>query len=242
MKLTSPDIANLITLLNTATLCGIDTVVIADGKARGVSPAKTSVLLSTENLPKMNDVCIGRVKELQSRLSLFASNKDTVVQTKESDRGDIVSLEITAGRNKAQYRCASVALMGEKIPKNVPDAYAPMYSILLLKDEAKMLLDSVRVMNSKKIALIIKPDGTVNFDTMDDSNDHFTVAVENPATSLQDHDETIVNYFAVEIFSPVLRELMNSDAIEFSVGMKTLSATINGHKIILVPQINEEED
>ena len=241
MKLTTENTAKLTALLNTAGICGIESIVIIDNKARGINPAKTCFLVSSDNLPQFpQKIGLGRLKDLQSRISVFTDKSDVVVDAKESERGEITSLEVSSGRNRVQYRCQSTVLLADSIPKNVPDAFNPAYKLFINKDEIKMILDAVRVMGSKRVTLSIKGDRSVSFTTSDASNDNFTVAISTPAERITEDEETVVNYYAVDVFSPVMKELMSLDTAVVQVGERgTMTAKINQHNVVLLPQVND---
>lgn len=242
MKLTTENTTKLNALLNTASICGIESIVVIDDKARGINPAKTCFLVSSDNLPQFpQKIGLGRLKDLQSRISVFADKSDVVIDAKESERGEITSLEVSSGRNKVQYRCQSTVMLADSIPKNVPDAFNPAYKLFINKDEMKMILDAVRVMGSKRITLAIKGDRTVSFTTSDASNDNFTVALSTPAERITEDEDTVVNYYAVDVFSPVIKELMSLDTAVVHVGERgTMTAKINQHSVVLLPQVNDD--
>lgn len=244
MKLTTENTTKLTGLLNVASMCGIESIVIIDDKARGINPAKTCFLVSEDNLPKFpQKIGLGRLKDLQSRISVFADKSDVVIDAKESERGEITSLEVSSGRNKVQYRCQSTVMLGESIPKNVPDAFNPAYKIFINKDEMKMVLDAVRVMGSKRVTLAVKADRSVSFTTSDASNDNFTVALSTPAERITEDEDTVVQYYAVDVFSPVIKELMALDTAVVQMGERgTLTAKINQHNVVLLPQVNDDGD
>lgn len=244
MKLKSDDTKNLTSLISAATMCGIDAVVVIDGKVRGINPAKTCVMLSTENVPAFSQkIGLGRLKELQSRLSVFSGKSDVVIDAKENDRGEISSIEISSGRNKVQYRCTSTVMLNDGIPKNVPDAFSPAYKVFIDKEEMKTTLDAIRVMGSKRITFCIKADRSVSITAMDSGNDNFTVSLATPAERITEDEDTIVNYYSVDVFAPIIKELMQFDTAVLHLGERgTLSAKMNGHMLIMLPQIGDDTE
>lgn len=243
MKLDQEQTQLLSNLLSVASICGIGSIVIVDGKARGINESKTCALISTDNLPQFSTkIGIGRIRDLQSRITVFAGKTDVVVDVKESDRGEVSALEISSGRNKVQYRCTSVVMLNDSIPKNVPDAFTPAVKIFMQKDEMRTLLDAVRVMGSKKITLVVKTDRTVSFTVADAGNDNFTVTLNTPAEIIN-ADETIVQYYSADVLGPVMKEKMDGDTAVFNLGERgTFSTSVHGHTVIALPQIGDDGD
>lgn len=240
MKLSSDDISNLINILNTCNTGDIETIIIEDGFVRGVNEARNFVILSNEGVPTLpQKMGLGRLNAIRQRMDLFATNTSTVINVVESDRGEISSIEISAGKNKVQARCMSTVLI--KAPKviNDPDDIA----ITLSKDEMKLLLNAVKVMGSAVVQLIVKSDGTVHFIASDESNDAFNMTLDSSVEWLSDDVGAKVHYYHANIFLAVLRKLSDMDEVIGIVGAAgTFKTQLNGHMVYILSKIDEDAD
>lgn len=240
MKLSSDDLSNLTRLLATCSVCNIDSVIIADGLIRGVNESKTCALISGVNVPAFSQrIGLARIGALKSRLDLFSSNNQTVINTRESERGEITMLEISSGRNNVQFRCTATSLI--KAPSSINDE--PCASVFLDRQEVRSVLDAVRVMGSKKVSIVVRPSGDVSVELCDASNDSFKIGLKNPVEFLSEPlTSTVVQYYQADIFSSIFRNI-DSDVCTLILGVAgTLSVDLNSHAVTLIPQINENGD
>lgn len=241
MKLTTEDTKSLQSVLATCSIVGIDAVIIEDGVIRGANESKTAAIISSTNVPKFTQrIGISRLSSLKQRLDLFAGSTGAVIDARETERGEISTLEISAGRNKAQFRCTSSVLI--KAPKQINDEAS--VKVYLAKDECKMLLDATRVMGAKKVVLCVRPDGHVEFEVSDATNDSFKIELATAAERLDDETGTQVFYYPADVFSAGLRSSSaDNDTTTLQVGqIGTIKLVINGHSVTLLPQINEDSE
>lgn len=241
MKLQASSITQLQTILTVCNICGIETVIIEDGAVRGVNEAKTCALISTEHVPDFSQrIGLGRLGALRARLELFAGSANLVIDTKETERGEIASLDISAGRQRAQFRCTSSVLI--KAPRSINDNAAAVIS--LQKSECRAVLDALKVMGSKKAALSMRPDGSVAFEAADSSNDIFKIDLDAPAAWVDTDNSpssSMVYYYPVDTLAPVLRSVCEADETDLVIGAAgTCRVEIMGHTVTLLPQINED--
>src|SRR5271155_1115845 len=100
MKLTAKDTSNLLTILAVCNVGGIESIVIEDGIVRGANAEKTFAIISNENIPKLPqkmglgsssnpDATSRRLSSLRQRLELFAGSSDTIIEVRETERGEI---------------------------------------------------------------------------------------------------------------------------------------------------------
>lgn len=241
MKLTATDTAHLLNVLKTCSVGGIESIIIEDGFVRGANPDKTFAIISNHEIPKFpQKIGISRINSLKSRIDLFSNNPNTVIEAKESERGEISSIEISAGRNKAQFRCTSTMLI--KAPKSINDE--EVHGIIMNKEELKIILNSLKVMGAKTVQLIIKKDGIVTVGVADESNDLFLATLETPAV-LKDGKESdsVVHYYHANIFHSVIRTVAEAEVAGFIVGESgTLRTKIDGHDVIVLPKINDDTE
>lgn len=242
MKFTSSqDIVNLLNILTTCAVGGIESVIIEDGLVRGINEARTFVIISDNSVPKFSQkIGLSRLTSLRQRIDLFSHDTTTVIEAKESERGEISSLEISAGRNKAQFRCTSTMLI--KAPKVINDV--ELCDVTFSKDELKMALSAVKVMGGKTVQLIIKKDTSVTLSVTDDTNDAFNMILAAPALNKKSEcTDSVVHYYFADMFHAMLRANSDCDELVITVGqVGTIRTKINGHNIIVMPKINENED
>lgn len=242
MKLSNEDIKKLTSILTACSIGGIESIIIDELGARGVDEARTFVILSKDDVPKFpQKIGLSRLSSLRQRIELFADNSATVIQALESDRGEISSIDIAAGRNKAQFRCTSTTLI--KAPKSVN--HVDSRAITLSKDEIKLVLSAIKTMGSKTVQVIMKKNGEGSIVVTDDTNDGFTVGFEAPVEVLSDDPETTVHYYHSTGINAALREHFNSNnsTARLVIGETgSLLTKINGHTVYLLPKINEDAE
>ena len=112
MKLTTDSIYRLDQLIQTAMIAGLKKIII-DGtnkKIRGIDEKQSVVVLTEQGVPDIGSyqIAINRPEQLYARLNLVKASGDLVVDaTIAANNEDISILEISAGKTKAQFRCAS---------------------------------------------------------------------------------------------------------------------------------------
>src|ERR1039458_569967 len=217
MKLTTQDTSHLLSILSTCAVGGIESIIIENGIVRGVYEARTFAIISDYNIPKFpQKIGLSRLSSLKQRIDLFSGA--AVVEAKESERGEISSIEISEGKNKVQYRCTSTMLI--KAPKSIngfePDQHA--YRVFLTREEMKIILNAIKAMAGTNVELIIKKDRVVTINLSDTTNDVFTTVLENPAELLGEEQDSVVHYYHTDIFYSVIKQNSNCDISAFTVG------------------------
>lgn len=241
MKLSSNDVSNLEMILATCISFDIDSIIIGEGLIRGVNASKTCAIISDVNVPVLPQTLgISRLKSLNSRMSIFKSLKDTSIEAKESDRGEISSLTISAGRNKVQFRCTSSMLI--KAPKQINDGALGV--IKFSSDECKMILNAIRVMDSKQVVVAVKSDGSVMIELADANNDPFRIDAEHKFQAEEEMDSSSVTYYSPAVLKPVLEDASSEQrTLEVILGENgTLVTVINDHPITILPLVGEGDD
>ncbi len=243
MKLSTADISNLSGIIETCAIGSIDSVIIEDGVVRGINDARTFVIISDVAVPKLTQkLGLSRLSSLKQRLGLFASDSSMSIDAKESERGEISSLELLAGKSKAQFRCTSTQLI--KAPKSVNDPEA--FSLGIEGAELQLILNAIKVMGGKTIQLIIKKDSSVSVVVNDATNDAFSTVLSLPAESIsgEEHD-SVIHYYHADIFSAALRSAsgsQNSD-VGFTIAETgTLRLEVNGRQVVVMSKINEDSN
>lgn len=238
MKLSSTDVQHLNNILSTCAIAGIEAVLIEEGVVRGINEGKTAVLISDVNVPAFpQKVAFTRLSSLRNRIALFSDA--LVIDAKESDRGEINSLEMSSGKSKAQFRCTPTMLV--KPPKIINDEH--FVKLTFAKDELKTLLNASKVMGSKKIAIMIKSSGEVSFSASDESNDVFTSTVDMEAEFINDAS-TVYHDYPTDILSAVLKKASEEfDTLVVVVGEAgTITVKVSGHNVTVLPMISDNDD
>lgn len=242
MKLSAQDTTNLMNILSTCAIGDIQSVIVEDNFVRGINESKTCVIISDFNVPKFpQKIGLSRLSSLKQRLDLFLNKSDIVIDAKESDRGEINSLDISAGKNKVQFRCTSSMLI--KAPKFINDEAA--VRVFVEKDELKMILNAIKVMGGKKVLIAIKKDCSVSFQISDATNDNFSSAINTPAERISKEDmDSVAHYYPADVFFAIFKNQAEEfDAIVFDVGaVGTIKVRLNGHQLTILPQINEDSE
>jgi hypothetical protein len=184
---------------------------------------------------------LSRIGALRQRIDIFAGNNTALVEVKESEKGEISSIEISAGKNKVQFRCTSSALI--KAPKNINGT--PVNRVSIKKEELKMVFNAIKAMGGKKLMLSVRKDGNVTFRVDDATNDAFTISLDEDVTRLSDESmDSVAHYYSSDIFAAVFKPAFDAyTVIAFDIGDNgIIKLKVNGHDVTLLPQINEEED
>lgn len=244
-KLEGKQVADLLTLLNLANRCDMESLIIVDGMARAVNKSKTCVILTEpgNTLGKYN-MGVGRLGALLDRLSAFSGKSDVAVKLNTNDRGEVSSLDISAGRNKVQYRCTSLTFMESSVPKRVPDSETAAVIFNLISSDVDEITNATRIMKSKLVTLTCNGNGEVKVIAADESNDQFVVNLASAANVIDD-DQIAAASYDVGILVRLLKEMAAGETSDIKLyqGAKgTLTGVVDGQRVTLLPQINTDED
>jgi hypothetical protein len=239
VKLTTKDIEQLRKVISTCLVGSIDSIIIEDGTVRGINDDKNFTIISMiegGGLKLPQKMGLTRLSQLQQRLDLFSAS-DLVVDVRESDRGEISSLDIRAGKSNIQFRCMSTSLI--PAPRSLNDSEA--FKIFITKAELKILLSALRMLGSKKdVQLIIKPDSTVTFILGEAAEDVLTMVLENPIDGTC--DDHVVHYYTSEILLSVLKTA-SEEIITLNVGKRGIIwYKINDLSVAVLPKINNTDE
>lgn len=179
MKLTSDTIAQLDLLVQTAMIAGLKKLVVEPGKVRGIDEKQSVVIISTTNVPDLSGKQIGinRIDQLSARISLIKARGDLLIDASEAQNGvDISLLDLSAGKTKAQFRCASVEAV-KGVPKNITDTL--VWEIRVNSKALPAISQGVSAMGSEHITLASRDGTTVSFECQDTNKDIFTTDVDD---------------------------------------------------------------
>lgn len=180
MRLNTDTIAQLDQLVQTAMIAGLKKLVIEPGKVRGIDEKQSVVIISTTNVPDFNGKQIGinRIDQLSARINLVKSRGDLSIEATESQQNttDISLLELSVGKTKAQFRCASVEAV-KGVPKNITDTL--VWEIKVNGKNLPTIAQGVVAMGSEQLTIASRDGKTVSFECVDTNKDVFTTDIED---------------------------------------------------------------
>jgi hypothetical protein len=239
VKLDIDSVHRLDLLVTTAQLAGIDRLIIEPDQIRGIDMKQNVAILTDKNVPDFNGKTIGinRASVLGARLALVKATGDPMIEATESTHNpnDIAIMEISSGKSKAQFRCASSeAIKG--VPKKINDVLVWKLTI-----EAKLIptLTQAAGAMSADLVTIASSDGkVVSFEFVDANKDVFSTEAEDdaqwigtgaPATSF------CQKYPAKTLIS-LLKEASKGGSVTVSMGEGgVLALTVNGFQLYVIP-------
>jgi hypothetical protein len=181
MQLNKDTIAQLDQLVQTAMIAGLKKLVIEPGKVRGIDEKQSVVIISTTNVPDLNGKQIGinRIDQLSARINLVKSQGDLTIVTTESQQNtaDIALLDLSVGKTKAQFRCASVEAV-KGVPKNITDTL--VWEIKVSGKILPTIAQGIAAMGTDHLTIASRDGKTVSFECVDTNKDVFTTDAEDP--------------------------------------------------------------
>jgi len=238
MKTIQSDIAELKSILSACKLVGVEGVVIHEGLARGAPTSLNAAILTEAKLSFSSDlrIGIGRVGELEKRLNIFSGPVE--IEGKANDAGDVSMLTISSGKTKVQFRCTSANLM--TYPKVNEDQ--PVALITFTKTEVQQVNKAVKTLASTDIVIQISRTGVVKLECSDSANDRFDIELAQEVEFVEDADSIVQTYLASILVDVLDAACKNSEEITIVLGEAgSITATANGHTLLVLPQINGEE-
>lgn len=239
MKLSSQNLAQLKNIFSACSVGSIESIILDGAKVRGLNEDRTFAILSDVDVPELpQKMGIGSINSLRQVMELFSSNDKAEITAKESDRGEISSIEISAGRTKGQFRCTSTVLI--KAPTSINDVDA--FGLSITKEEAKFIINATRVSGTKTVQVVIKKDGDVSFIVNDVSNDALSITLESPVHRYVDSDSVVFYYHSAVIVS-LLKEIIGyADDVGLIIGESGSAKTVvHGHTVYLLPKVEDTE-
>ena len=180
MKLTTDTINQLDQLVQTAMIAGLKKLVIEPGKIRGIDEKQSVVVISTTNVPDLSGKQLGvtRIDQLSARINLVKTQGDLTIEATESasNTADISLLELSVGKTKAQFRCASVEAV-KGVPKNITDTL--VWEIKVGGKIIPTITQGISAMGSDHLMIASRDGKTVSFECVDTNKDVFTIDAES---------------------------------------------------------------
>lgn len=187
MKLSTDAINQLNLLVQTAMIAGLKKLVIEPGKVRGIDEKQSVVVISSTNVPDLNGKQIGinRIDQLSARINLVKSQGDLSIEATPSQQNaaDISILDLSVGKTKAQFRCASVEAV-KGVPKNITDTL--VWEIKVGSKALPTITQGVSAMGSEQLTIASRDGKTVSFECVDTNKDVFTTDSDVPPNWIGD--------------------------------------------------------
>ena len=239
MKLTSKDIEELRRILAAAKIMEIEGIVLDEGMARGARIAIDAAIISESKLdiPANLRIGIGRVGELEKRLSIFSG--EVSIEGKANDSGDVTLLTIVSGKSKMQYRCQSVNLM--QYPKRNEDP--EMCRVSISKAEAALIVKSIKTFSADAVVFQVTRTGAVRIECVDSANDKFEIELAAQVKYV-DEASSFVQSYNPNLFINILDHAgRDGEEVELVLGeVGSLTGRIKGHTVMIFPLNPGEED
>jgi hypothetical protein len=240
MKMTTKDVEQLRSAFAVCRSASIDAVMITDNQIRGVStPSGKMAIISKLDLSfdSAIKIGIGRLAELEKRLSIFSTELD--IDVKVNDNNEASLLTIASGKSKIQFRCTAERLI--KYPKTNEDE--DVCVVRASKGEISQMARAVKTLSAESLTLAIGRDNGVRFECTSPTNETYVSSLETSAAFV-DAPQAIVNKYEGDKFASVLdaaaRDVDELDLVIGAFGSITIS--MKGHTLIAMPEVNEEDD
>lgn len=239
MKLNATSIAQLDSLVQNALTAGIKKVIISDGTIRGVDDKQTTVIITSANVPDFEGKAVGinRIDQLSARLNLIKGQGDlTVEATIATNNNDISILDISAGKAKAQFRCASVEAV-KGVPKKINDVMA--WEVKVNSKLVSVLTQAIGAMGAETVTLASRDGTSVSVECVDANKDVFTTDTDEAPTFIGAGTKAssfCQKYPAKTLVTLIKEALKSTDPVALKIGEGgILSLKVNDFDFYLLP-------
>lgn len=205
-----------LTLLNdaidTATVLGIDRMVIDSHSLRGESQENGTMMLlpfPADTELEFGAMGISRISVLKSRLRVLANEGTITPEFKTRDSGDkfVFRLSLKKGRTSIDFKCADPSQI--RAPKNITDP--DYFAFTITAEDIKLMLSARSAMQSDLVNILSKDGTTVEFSVSASEGDALTHAFESALDTKTD-TTTFATLYKTKFLFPVLKEV--SDAAD----------------------------
>jgi hypothetical protein len=235
MNLSSSDLSQLRDAFAICRVAGIDAVVVTDNMIRGITTTSKFAILSPINLsiPAKIKIGIGRIGELEKRLSVFA---DAVsAELKLNDNDEVTLMTLRSGKSSIQFRCTSERLI--KYPKQNDDE--PAVTIEATKAEVSQVARAVKTLGAETVTVSVSRAGVVKFECSAPTNESFIEELSRPAT-FENDVFGVVHTFEGDRFASILDfAARESSDVPIVIGVDgSLTLSVKGHVVVVIPNSN----
>lgn len=238
MNFSQTDVEILRSILTLCKTVGVDSIVLSGGKVMGAAASKKLAIIAHTGLEQLDiatPVGIGRLAELEKRLSIFGDNVSISGETGKS--GEMMRLTLSSGRSKAQFRCTATSMI--KHPKENADV--PLVVATMSKGEVQQLVKAAKTFGAETIIFKISSAGDVHIECVDSTNDQFTTGTEKPAEFVDEADNVLFTYLASYLTTVLDVGTRDADSIDLVFGHAgSITALVKGYSLMIMPNINED--
>lgn len=233
MKLDAITISYLQTVVKTAKLVNIDSVIIEPNIVRAIADDNSVVILQNKDVPDMPFGSIGmnRLDLFNSRYELLRSQEKFSVEADiDEDAKCVRSIIMKAKGTKIDYRCAKPQTI--KAPRQINDTLK--HRVKVNGDTVVLLNKAVSAMTGPEHVTLISNEG-VSLELSDINNDTFKhTFMEKAETLTPDASGKFAHRYFVKTLLPLLKQ--DSEG-HFDVGAKGILAFyVNNLTVYVLPQ------
>jgi hypothetical protein len=238
MNFSQTDVEILRSILTLCKTVGVDSIVLSGGKVMGAAASKKLAIIAETGLEQLDiatPVGIGRLAELEKRLSIFGDSVSISGETGKS--GEMVRLTLSSGRSKAQFRCTATSMI--KHPKENADV--PLVVATMSKAEVQQLVKAAKTFGAETIIFKISSAGDVHIECVDSTNDQFTTGTDKPAEFVDEAENVLFTYLASYLTTVLDVGTRDADSIDLVFGHAgSITASVRGYSLMIMPNINED--
>ena len=232
MKLDKNTISYIQTVVETAKLVGIDSLIIEPNLVRAIDDNNTVVINQNKEVPEMPFGSIGmnRLDIFTARYDIAKTQDGFTIEAEVDDGSQFVRAIIMKAKGmKIDYRCANP--MAIKAPKQVNDVLK--YRVVLTTEAVVNLQKAQSAMKAEIVTII--SDGGVSFELADLNNDVFKYTFADKVEVLTDGNGKFVHRYPVKTLLPLFKQNATG---HFEIGAKGIAAfQLNGLKVFVLPQV-----
>jgi hypothetical protein len=238
MKLNDNAIGALRVALHIAKAIDLELAVLENGQILGINDKKDAVIISElKILPEGVRLGIGRVAELQKRLTLFGDAVEADLKVNDKQEG--VMLTLQSGRSKVQFRCTSMGFLDRKYPKENADE--PLVVITFSKAEASQLVRASKSLSAETILVKVSKAGEIYLECSDSTNDQFSLTLDQAGDFVGDPGSTIFSYRAGLLTNLLEAGIRDNETVDLVMGAEgSMTIAIDAHTLIALPKAQGE--
>lgn len=232
MKLDKNTVNYIQTVVETAKLVGIDSVIIEPNLVRALDDNNTVVINQNKDVPDMPFGSIGmnRLDVFTARYDIAKTGEGFTIEAEVDDGSQFARAIIMKAKGmKIDYRCANPTAI--KAPKQVNDVLK--YRIALNPEAVSYLQKAHSAMKAETVTIVA--DGGVSFELSDLNNDVFKYQFADKVEVLTDGTGKFVHRYPVKTLLPLFKQ---NAAGHFEIGAKGIAVfQLNGLKVFVLPQV-----
>lgn len=237
MNIDQRSLAYIEKVISTASLLGIENIIIEPGRVRAVDEDSTAILLQQANVPPMpfGSIGINRINIFNARYNVVReAAKFELTANVEGPEGATYarSLLMKARGVKIDYRCANPATI--RAPKGFNDVVK--YRAQMHPDAVAHLQKAATAMESDEL-LLVGNDTSVSFEVADVNGDKMTLVFGDTVDNMVSDDESPV-YFAHKYPIKTLQRLFkhNPDGYFYVTSRGMLKIIVNELDVYILPR------